>query len=79
MKAIQTRLIPVTNTKPDRIKAWAADNKPVTVSRYGLGDFPHEEAARNYQKKMNWGGELVTGYLPNGDYCHVPHFPEVSQ
>ena len=47
MKAIQTRLIPVTDTKPDRIKTWAADNKAVTVSRYGLGDNPHEEAARN--------------------------------
>jgi len=79
MKAIQTRLIPVTDTKPDRIKTWAADNKAVTVSRYGLGDNPHEEAARNYQKMMNWGGELVSGYLPNGDHCHVPHFPEVSK
>lgn len=61
MKAILTKRLPPTTTKPARIKAYDLDGNQVTMSVHG---FPIDEADRDEDKhrlvaaalasKMNW-------------------------
>lgn len=83
MQAILTKVIPATNTKGTRIKATcAAGSLTLDYHAYdgpggGLGDQEQRHAwvARKLAEKLGWTGhrygELVTGCLPSGDYCHV--------
>lgn len=78
MQAIQTKYIGPTNTKPARIKAWCAAGS-VMVSFHSIeaadDQDRYEQAAKMLRDKLGWGGDsygrLVTGNLPNGDFCHV--------
>ena len=75
MKAITTRWIAATNTKPTRIKARDGDNNSVTIGANGHdGDMDsHAAAAIRLCEKMNWDGELKGGWigLPNADYAFI--------
>ena len=79
MKAITTRWIPATNTKPTRIKARDGDGNSVTI---GIPAYDadkssdvdvHAVAAIQLMDKMEWDGELKGGWigLPNADYAFV--------
>ena len=82
MKAIQTRILPATDTKPTRIKASAEGVKSITVSRDEvesdlllLGDPVNEQAihrdvAARLCVKYTWSPHLASGGLPNGDWAH---------
>lgn len=83
MQAILTRVIPATNTRGTRIKATCAAGS-ITLDYHaydgpggGLGDVEprHAWVAQKLVEKLGWTGgrygELVTGCLPTGDYCHV--------
>jgi len=82
MKAILTRSLSWTNTKPCRIKASAEACPARTYSRDSLADelnlaglassaeAIHKLAARKYRVERGWGGSLATGELPNGDHVH---------
>ena len=76
MKAIQVKYMPVTETKPARLKVWAMDNKAQYVTDT---DAPHK-AANVYASNLGWleynswtecSRGLVGGTLPNGDLCFV--------
>jgi len=62
MKAIQTRFIGPTNTKPARHKAFAEG-----VGSLILSDSSHEGVARRFRDALGWKGTLTGGWLPNGD------------
>jgi len=87
MQAIITKIIPATNTKPTRIKAFCARGS-ITIGypHEFSGDAVHHHAATRLcakfyeeDKKQNgtplnknpWGRHRVIGQLPNGDYAHV--------
>jgi len=70
MKAIQTKYLPCTNSRGSRIKAIAeGGDKPHTITI----PYPHElsgmdchaAAAVALCQKMNWGGTLIGGGLPD--------------
>ena len=75
MKAITTRWIPATNTKPTRIKARDGDGNSVTIGvpNTDSDEGAHAVAAVKLCEKMNWEGELKAGWigLPNADYAFV--------
>lgn len=73
MKAIVTKYLPCTNTKPSRIKATAEGGNSITISFPHEDVDPHETAANALVAKMDWGRgyRLVGGGLPNGDKCWV--------
>ena len=73
MKAIQTKYIPATDTKPSRIKATAEGGHSLTIT----GN-EHERAAKALVEKMHWGQgcRLVGGSLPDGSMAWV--FVEVT-
>jgi hypothetical protein len=77
MKAIQTKILPATNTKPTRIKALAEGVPSQIYSRDYLENLAgldhlntHQRAAHCFALSRNWGTSLVSGGLPNGDWCH---------
>ncbi len=77
MQAIQTKILPPTNTRGCRIKAisWAGSiTIPFPDAEYT--DDAHMQAARALLEKLEWTderyyGTLHQGTLPNGDFCHV--------
>jgi len=76
MKAIEIKILPATDHLPTRVKAWAADNKPLVLPRnYDLQ--PSEDAemvALAYTSRLGWlngKNKLVLGMLPSGNYCAV--------
>ena len=74
MKAIITKKLPFTSTKPTRIKASDLDGNSVTVPyddalRWSTGE-THIPAARALCEKMGWHGKLAQGSL-GGDYVFV--------
>lgn len=73
MKAILTRYLPATNTKPSRIRATAEGGKPLTVGYYAAPDNtdPFAFAARQLADRMGWTGPLLGGGLPDGSTCWV--------
>ena len=71
-QAIIIKVLGATNTKGTRIKA-SVKSSSVTVSfDYGA---EHEQRIRKavdaLLNKLEWGGEYIIGYLPNGDYAAV--------
>lgn len=62
MKAITTKYLPATDTKPSRIKASDRDGNSVTVS-YTQG---HTEAVVQLCRKMNWHGSLADAWMDQG-------------
>ena len=76
MKAVVTRYLPFTNTKPARIKASAegvpsiiASVESFRLAGNGLDD-PHITAAKALCRKYDWGETLASGGLPDGTWCH---------
>jgi len=69
MKAIVTKYLPATNTKPARIKATAEGGNSVTIS-YPQDDISQEAAYRKAAEalcaKMKWPGQLFGGGTENG-------------
>jgi hypothetical protein len=74
MKAIRTRYLPATNTKPSRIKADDYCGNSVTIS------FPYEfsgeeafkSAAIALCEKMGWSKELIGGGTDTGYvFCFI--------
>ena len=71
MKAIQIKVLPATNTKGTRLKAWTEAGSVVKSRNYAynLDDQAHL-LAKAYLVDKNWHGLVVRGFgqLPNGDY-----------
>ncbi len=76
MKAICTKVIPCTDTKPTRIKAYAEGGNSIMVSWSECDDEgrtqgqAHMYAARKLCDKMKWDGRLIGGGTEEG-YCFV--------
>ena len=72
MKAILTKIIPCTNTKPTRIKAYTEGGNSLTISASSCDEsgrdssFMHLYAAKQLAKKMNWSDQLLGGGTPEG-------------
>lgn len=67
MKAIQTKFIGPTNTKPSRIKV-SADG--VTSKIYQAYDFSHQAAALAFCEFHGWGKNLAHGQLDSATWFH---------
>jgi len=68
MKAITTKSIAATNTKPEKIKAFDEDGLNHTVSA-GLSQTikgSHRIAALGFMHKYGWEGEIVGGSVKGG-------------
>jgi hypothetical protein len=63
MKAIITKCLPQTNTKPARIVAFDLDGNRIVVS---ADDADHGKAAFLFCQKMRWAGTLNGGAIKNG-------------
>lgn len=63
MKAIVTKYIPATNTKPSRVKAKAEGVPAITISHGSYGN-PHREAALTLCRKYGWGEDIIGGGMP---------------
>lgn len=80
MKAIITKYLPFTNTKPSRIVAKAEGVPSVTTTCGSLEIIAaergwthltdHQAAARLLAEKQGWSTTLVSGGLPDGTWCH---------
>lgn len=80
MKAIQTKILPATNTKPTRIKASAEGVKSITVTRSAAEDavrgLPnpeeqvHQFAAGILAAVQDWPVEFKSVGLPDGSWAH---------
>ena len=75
MQAIQTKILPPTNTKGTRVKAWCQAGA-ITRS-YGqvsesLSDY-QRTVALELADSLDWLDrcDVASGWLPNGDGCHV--------
>lgn len=79
MQAIQTRFIPATNTKPNRIKAFCAAGM-VTMCSDNLSYASHDErshltVAKALADKLGWNTPLLGGSLLDNNYCFIV-FPQ---
>lgn len=85
MQAIETKFLPVSNTKGARIKASCSAGSQ-TYDYYGLmsdgmkggEEAMHTEAARRFKLHLaqvkgatHWDAPTVAGSLMNGNYVHV--------
>ncbi len=76
MKAILTKVLPCTNTKPTRIKAYTegGNQQVLSWSECDSDDRTqgqaHLYAAQALADKMHWPGALIGGGIPDG-YCFV--------
>lgn len=76
MKAILTKYLPFTNTKPSRIKASAEGVPSIIYSDYALAsennhaDPDHVKVAKRFAQSNNWSINLASGGLPSGDWAH---------
>ena len=72
MKAIVTKFLGQTSTKPNRIVARAEGVRPVTIN-VGFLDTAQAElsAARALCVRQQWTGALTRASLPNGDTVFV--------
>lgn len=72
MKAIQIKILPPTNTKPMRLKAWTKAGT-IVEDRHSEKDVIEQvvELAYRYAEEMGWlDHSKITGFgcLPNGDH-----------
>jgi hypothetical protein len=63
MKAIYTKVLPATNTKSRKVKAFDLDNNSITIS---YEDDGYKQAAIALCQKMNWHGTLTGGSVKDG-------------
>lgn len=74
MKAIHTKTLYATNTKPTRIKVQAEGVPHIIVGRDGIEGSEeeiHQQAALKLCAKYSWGTNLVSGGLPTpGQWVH---------
>lgn len=76
MKAILTKCLPATDTRPTRIKAYTEGGNSITVSwsECDRNDRTQAEAhgyaARKLAEKMHWRGTLLGGGTVEG-YCFI--------
>lgn len=78
MKAILTKCLPATDTKPTRIKAYTEGGNSITVSWSECEGYGNERtqaeahgyAARKLAEKMHWRGTLLGGGTVEG-YCFI--------
>lgn len=72
MQAILTKVLPCTNTKPTRIKAYTEGGNSLILSwaecdREGRDQgHAHLYAAQRLCDKMDWRGRLIGGGTPTG-------------
>jgi hypothetical protein len=81
MKAIITKYIPATNTKPSRVKAWTEGGNSVTIGYNSDNDNPFRVAAEKLCAKMQWPGRLIEGGTGNGSvfvFAEPEHAEDVS-
>lgn len=78
MKAIRTRYIGPSNTKPSRIVAESGERGQRIMASYasvedtgGRHDAAHGRMARRLCDKMGWKGELIGGGFPDGSMVWV--------
>ena len=84
MKAIKTSILPATDHRPTRIKAWANGVKPLIMSKTRLergedisDKAVHREAATRLANRCNltatggWEGPLIGGSLGDGEWVWV--------
>jgi len=87
MKAIAIKTLAATNTKPYMFKVWAAEHKPLIISKDSFTFFPDEinckcdqdkalYLAEHYFKNvLKWDQNnkyrLVDGTHPNGDRVYI--------
>lgn len=73
MKAIQVKVLPATNTKGTRLKAFVYGGQSLTQGR----DYSYEiivdaaNVAHALACKLGWTVGFVGGTLPNGDWVFV--------
>lgn len=78
MKAIQTKFIPCTNTKPARYKAWDGDGNTAIVSGLKAADNGGLEAAKALVLKMGWAPcSLSEGWTKDGAVFVIDAVPYV--
>jgi len=73
MKAIVTKYLPFTDTKPSRIKASAEGVPSKIYTCEELDHFirsVHIQAAHEFCALNNWSGNLASGGLPSGEWAH---------
>jgi hypothetical protein len=73
MKAIITKYLPFTSTRPSRIIAKAEGVPSKTYTCEGLNDplfDKHQVVARKFAAENNWPLDLVSGGLPDGSWAH---------
>lgn len=72
-RAIVTKWIGQTETKPTRIKAKCC-NLPVTITvsrdEYEEVEDAHRAAAQKLADRCNWAEPMVMNWLGNGEYVH---------
>jgi len=74
MKAIQVKVLPATNTKPTRYKAWAEGCKPLVRSEvFDVTNQTHYIAWAFVMEHKWQVYDLLEGQLPNGDWVYIPH------
>ena len=73
MKSITTKYHGPSATKGSRISATDNDGNRVMISKdlSMSDDGGHADAARALCRKMNWHGEMVTGWLKPGQHVFV--------
>ena len=75
MQAIQTKVLPATNTKGTRVKAWCqagAITRPYGQISESLQDY-QRTVAIELADQLDWlaNCDIESGWLPNGQGCHV--------
>lgn len=70
MQVITTKFLPVTETRPNRVKATCAAGS-VTITVDSAREEEHKSAARALCDKMEWPYHFVTGQDVHGNYQHV--------
>jgi hypothetical protein len=72
MKAIEIKVLPATDTKPTRLKAWT-EAGAIIESRNSSDDVEIDMQAKmlaqRYCDKYQWGVIYGFGTLPSGHWC----------
>lgn len=71
-QAITTKFLPITAARPARVKAMAEAGSMVFTWDHALPTWAnHRNAAIQYAAAKGWRGEIATGCMHTGNYCHV--------
>lgn len=72
MQAIETKYLPVSNTKPSRFKATCSAGSIIINYDYAFNyEYNHILAAKALIEKLGWSQNFATGTLKNGNFVHV--------